>query len=202
MILADSFISGISSTTLQWWIHVFFELMISVLAVFLILLVLVQRGRGGGLAGALGGMGGQSAFGTRAGDTFTWITYTTAAIWILLAALTIKTFTDPHADKQAMRALKERREQGETEIAPRGNLSTPANEEESGDMVPGTTTTQEEGGDKAAKPNDDAPPNEKAPAADSSPADPPVGRATEDTGAATPAAEGEGNDSSPEKDEQ
>ena len=39
-------------------------------AVFLILLILVQRGKGGGLAGAFGGMGGQSAFGTKAGDTF------------------------------------------------------------------------------------------------------------------------------------
>src|SRR5688572_18544502 len=54
------------------------------LAVFLILLVLVQRGRGGGLAGALGGMGGQSAFGAKAGDTFTKITIWAATFWILL----------------------------------------------------------------------------------------------------------------------
>lgn len=53
-------------------------------ALFLILLVLVQRGRGGGLAGALGGMGGQSAFGAKAGDTFTKITIWAATIWILL----------------------------------------------------------------------------------------------------------------------
>ena len=48
------------------------------IALFLILLVLVQRGRGGGLAGALGGAGGQSAFGAKAGDTFTKITMWTA----------------------------------------------------------------------------------------------------------------------------
>jgi preprotein translocase subunit SecG len=53
-------------------------------AVFLILLILVQRGRGGGLTGALGGMGGQSAFGAKAGDTFTKITIWASAIWILL----------------------------------------------------------------------------------------------------------------------
>jgi preprotein translocase subunit SecG len=54
-------------------------------AVFLILLVLVQRGRGGGLAGALGGMGGQSAFGTKAGDTFTKLTIVVASLWIFLS---------------------------------------------------------------------------------------------------------------------
>ena len=57
---------------------------------FLILLVLVQRGRGGGLAGALGGMGGQSAFGTKAGDTFTRITIGVAAFWIVLCAASVK----------------------------------------------------------------------------------------------------------------
>jgi preprotein translocase subunit SecG len=55
--------------------------LMSFLSVFLILLVLVQRGRGGGLTGALGGPGGQSAFGSKAGDTFTVITVVTAAIW-------------------------------------------------------------------------------------------------------------------------
>jgi len=59
-------------------------------SVFLILLVLVQRGRGGGLAGALGGMGGQSAFGTKAGDTFTRITIGVAAFWIILCAASVK----------------------------------------------------------------------------------------------------------------
>jgi preprotein translocase subunit SecG len=55
------------------------------ISLFMILLVLIQRGRGGGLAGAFGGMGGQSAFGTRAGDTFTRITIVLAVIWVLLA---------------------------------------------------------------------------------------------------------------------
>jgi len=55
------------------------------ISLFIILLVLIQRGRGGGLAGAFGGMGGQSAFGTRAGDTFTRVTIVVAVIWVLLA---------------------------------------------------------------------------------------------------------------------
>jgi preprotein translocase subunit SecG len=58
-------------------------------ALFLILLVLVQRGRGGGLAGALGGMGGQSAFGAKAGDTFTRITIGVAGFWIILCIVAV-----------------------------------------------------------------------------------------------------------------
>lgn len=57
------------------------------LSLFLILLVLVQRGKGGGLAGALGGPGGQSAFGSKAGDTFTWITVGVATVWGIVCAL-------------------------------------------------------------------------------------------------------------------
>jgi preprotein translocase subunit SecG len=58
-------------------------------AIFLILLILIQRGKGGGLAGAFGGMGGQSAFGTKAGDTFTRITIGVAAFWIVLCVLSV-----------------------------------------------------------------------------------------------------------------
>jgi preprotein translocase subunit SecG len=67
-----------------------FGMLMSVMAVFLILLVMVQRGRGGGLAGAFGGMGGQSAFGTKAGDTFTRVTIVVAAFWIVLCVASVK----------------------------------------------------------------------------------------------------------------
>jgi len=66
-------------------------------AIVLILLVLIQRGKGGGLAGALGGMGGQSAFGTKAGDTFTRITIAVATIWILLCVVSVKALRDPES---------------------------------------------------------------------------------------------------------
>jgi preprotein translocase subunit SecG len=59
------------------------NLLVLLLSVFLILLVLIQRGKGGGLAGAFGGAGGSSAFGSRAGDTFTRITIGVATAWIL-----------------------------------------------------------------------------------------------------------------------
>ncbi len=72
----------------------FFGITLFLVSTFLILLVLVQRGRGGGLAGALGGPGGQSAFGTKAGDTFTWITAGAAMVWIVLSMAAIKLLTN------------------------------------------------------------------------------------------------------------
>ncbi len=70
--------------------QIFFGITMTVTAIFLILLVLVQRGRGGGLAGAFGGMGGQSAFGTKAGDTFTKVTIGVSIFWILLCVASVK----------------------------------------------------------------------------------------------------------------
>ncbi len=66
----------------------FIFLMITV-SLFMILLIMIQRGKGGGLAGAFGGMGGQSAFGTKAGDTFTKITVWTALLWFALCVIAL-----------------------------------------------------------------------------------------------------------------
>ncbi|MCC9600543.1 preprotein translocase subunit SecG [Stieleria sp. JC731] len=66
-----------------------------ILSMFLILLILVQRGKGGGLAGALGGPGGQSAFGSKAGDTFTVITAVSAIVWGLVCAIAMYTLGVP-----------------------------------------------------------------------------------------------------------
>ncbi|GIX01805.1 MAG: hypothetical protein KatS3mg112_0742 [Thermogutta sp.] len=68
-------------------------------AIFMILLVLIQRGRGGGLAGAFGGLGGQSAFGAKAGDTFTRITIGVAAFWICLCILSHLYFRWTHRSR-------------------------------------------------------------------------------------------------------
>ena len=64
-------------------------LLMFVASLFLILLVLVQRGKGGGLSGAFGGMGGSSAFGAKAGDTFTRITIVASAVWILICMISV-----------------------------------------------------------------------------------------------------------------
>jgi preprotein translocase subunit SecG len=71
------------------WVPSLLNVLVLLLGIFLILLVLIQRGKGGGLAGAFGGVGGSSAFGSRAGDLFTRITITVAAIWILLTMVQV-----------------------------------------------------------------------------------------------------------------
>ena len=116
------------------------------LSLFLILLVLVQRGKGGGLAGALGGPGGQSAFGSKAGDTFTWITVAVASIWGVVCALAML-FLGTHApsvadetsltsgpgDKSPAAGLVV---EGD-ESLPAGGLEMDSNDDDvSGDLVP------------------------------------------------------------------
>lgn len=71
----------------------FLGLLMATLSIFLILLILVQRGKGGGLTGALGGPGGQSAFGSKAGDTFTAITIGVASVWGLVCAFAMWTYS-------------------------------------------------------------------------------------------------------------
>ena len=73
---------------------------LSLLCAFLILLILIQRGKGGGLAGAFGGMGGQSAFGTKAGDTFMRITIVAVAVWFL-CCLAIHIVAKPSATQDS-----------------------------------------------------------------------------------------------------
>ena len=72
------------------WLPPVLNIVLFLVGLFLILLVLIQKGKGGGLAGAFGGSGGSSAFGSRAGDTFTRITIYVAAVWVLLIMITIK----------------------------------------------------------------------------------------------------------------
>ena len=71
------------------WIPVVMDRIILLAGIFLILLVLIQRGKGGGLAGAFGGAGGSSAFGSRAGDTFTRITIGVASAWIVMIMIQV-----------------------------------------------------------------------------------------------------------------
>jgi preprotein translocase subunit SecG len=72
------------------WLPPLLNIVLLLVGMFLILLVLIQKGKGGGLAGAFGGSGGSSAFGSRAGDTFTRITIYVAAVWVLLIMIMIK----------------------------------------------------------------------------------------------------------------
>ncbi len=75
---------------IRGWLPSVLNVVLLLVGLFLILLVLIQKGKGGGLAGAFGGAGGSSAFGSRAGDTFTRVTIYVAAVWILLIMIIIK----------------------------------------------------------------------------------------------------------------
>jgi preprotein translocase subunit SecG len=81
---------GFAEGGIRGWLPPVLNIVLLLIGLFLILLVLIQKGKGGGLAGAFGGSGGSSAFGSRAGDTFTRITIYVAAVWILLIMILIK----------------------------------------------------------------------------------------------------------------
>jgi preprotein translocase subunit SecG len=86
---------GFAEGGIRDWLPPVLNIVLLLVGIFLILLVLIQKGKGGGLAGAFGGSGGSSAFGSRAGDTFTRITIYVAAVWILLIMILIKLVQPP-----------------------------------------------------------------------------------------------------------
>ena len=66
---------------------IFLATLFVLVCILLIVVVLLQKGRGGGLGAAFGGLG-SSAFGTRTGDVFTWVTIVLTALFLILAILT------------------------------------------------------------------------------------------------------------------
>jgi len=62
----------------------FLAVLFCVVCILLIVVILLQRGRGGGLSGAFGGAGGQTPFGAKTGDVFTWITVGLTATYLTL----------------------------------------------------------------------------------------------------------------------
>ena len=75
----------------RFW-QVFTAVLFLLICFLLIVVVLLQRGRGGGLSGAFGGVGGHSAFGTKTGDFFTWLTVCLAGLFLLIAIINNFTF--------------------------------------------------------------------------------------------------------------
>ncbi len=74
-------------TCLASALETFLTTVFVVICALLIIVVLLQRGRGGGMGGILGGAG-HTAFGTRTGDVFTWVTIVLVAMFLLLAVIT------------------------------------------------------------------------------------------------------------------
>jgi len=65
----------------------FLAVLFLIVCILLIVVVLLQKGRGGGLGAAFGGSG-SSAFGTKTGDVFTWVTIMLTGLFLLLAIIT------------------------------------------------------------------------------------------------------------------
>lgn len=120
-------------------VSVLLKLALILIAIFMILLILVQRGRGGGLAGALGGPGGSSAFGTKAGDTFTRITSYTALIWMAVC-IVASVYYASGTDTGAFTGVDAARSQS---TAPAGGMggAEPDSPATSSDSAPGTPAT-------------------------------------------------------------
>ncbi len=69
----------------------FLATMFLIICLLLIVVVLLQKGRGGGLSAAFGGAA-STAFGTRVGDVFTWVTIVLTALFLLFAVGTTMWF--------------------------------------------------------------------------------------------------------------
>ncbi len=63
-----------------------------IVCVLLVLCILLQKGRGGGLSAAFGGAG--SAFGTKTGDMFTWVTIVLTAVFLVLVLSLVWVYKD------------------------------------------------------------------------------------------------------------
>jgi len=120
------------------YIHVVMGSLLFFTSIFMIFIILIQRGRGGGLAGALGGSGGSSAFGAKAGDTFTRVTAGLAIFWFVLCLLSILLIQGPRvaplADRQAGASGSGAAPTGSPEAENGTGLTPPAD----GTTVPGT----------------------------------------------------------------
>ena len=109
------------------------QIALLIAGIFMMMIILLQRGRGGGLAGAFGGAGGQSAFGTKAGDVFTWITVVTATLWVLLAGIggcamrsAATSFENTLPDKvPGATATDEDEDSSDTDLGESSTLTTP-----------------------------------------------------------------------------
>jgi preprotein translocase subunit SecG len=75
---------------------IFLGTLFIVISLLLIIVVLLQKGRGGGLGAAFGGAGA-SAFGTRTGDVFTWVTIVLTGLFLLIAVVTTIVLRPPQA---------------------------------------------------------------------------------------------------------
>ena len=97
---------GMLLAKVAWWAQGL-AILFTLICLFLIILVLLQKGRGSGLSAAFGGAGGQSAFGAKTGDVFTWVTIVVVAVFLLLSMVLTKVYVpaeDPGDQARMMSA--------------------------------------------------------------------------------------------------
>ncbi len=75
------------------------------ICVLLIGVILLQKGRGSGLSGAFGGVGGHSAFGSRTGDMFTWVTVVLVALFLVTGAGAVLVFRPDYVSDEGTQSL-------------------------------------------------------------------------------------------------
>ncbi len=102
---------------ISFWKH-FLAVIFIIVCALMVVLVLLQKGRGGGLASAFGGAGGQSAFGSKTGDTFTKITIGFAVIFLVLAVLVSKFYTPSATIQEAPQQISQPLTSQDVGVAP------------------------------------------------------------------------------------
>ena len=116
---------------IAWWKQALAVVFI-IIGIGLIILVLLQKGRGGGLSAAFGGAGGQSAFGSKTGDVFTWTTVVFVAFFLLMAMILTSNYKPDNVDEfDAVRMAPQQ--------VPPGGMAPAA----PGQTTPPTGTTQQ-----------------------------------------------------------
>lgn len=113
----------------------FLAILFVLICILLIGIVLIQKGRGGGLSGAFGGAGGHSAFGSRTGDMFTWITVVLVCLFLIIAVTTVRVFQPVMAEESAAAIPAE---------LPAAQTGEPGNADMAGETDDGTATEAEQ----------------------------------------------------------
>ena len=133
------------------WIAQALAIFFAVVCLFLIVIVLLQKGRGAGLASAFGGAGGQSAFGSKTGDVFTWVTIVAAAMFLLLAMVVSVVYKDSPSKY-------------ETPAISQPGATAPAPDADAGAMPDAATDMPDQTGQPAAMPADQTAATDQLPA--------------------------------------
>ena len=127
---------------IKWYWQVL-AVVFTIMSILLVIIVLLQKGRGGGLSAAFGGAGGQSAFGSKTGDYFTWVTVGVVAFFLITAMVLTMNYR-PTTELGVSR--------GSSLGSPPGVEPTPAPETKTNEKQPAAEATPEKPADETTSP--------------------------------------------------